>query len=134
MFPSFNVFHYRMSISGRDYFYVTECYHLVTVYWFIIIINHAFINILFLHKTSETSCITLSQKNDSLFIVMVSYYCDVRLESRNLRVRRAELHQSRAHGNTKYTVTMGFDGAFGDISIVTTFCYHGYEKQNSVHL
>jgi hypothetical protein len=22
---------------------------------------------------------------------------------------------------TKYTVTMGFDGAFGDISIVTTF-------------
>jgi hypothetical protein len=37
---------------------------------------------------------------------------------------------------TKYSVTMGFDGAFGDIFIVTTFwtdCYHEYEKQNSVH-
>jgi hypothetical protein len=32
---------------------------------------------------------------------------------------------------TKYTVTMGFDGAFEDISMVTTFqtdCYHEYEK------
>jgi hypothetical protein len=38
---------------------------------------------------------------------------------------------------TKYTITMGFDGAFGDISMVMTFqtdCYHGYEKWNSVHL
>jgi hypothetical protein len=34
----------------------------------------------------------------------------------------------------KCTITLCFDGAFGDISMATTFetdCYHGYEKQNS---
>jgi hypothetical protein len=41
-------------------------------------------------------------------------YCDVRLESWNLRIRWAELRKAHSHGNTKYIVTMGFDGAFGD--------------------
>jgi hypothetical protein len=45
----------------------------------------------------------------------------MRLESRNLRIHRAELCEDRSHGNTKYTVTMGFDGAFGGISMVMTF-------------
>jgi hypothetical protein len=59
--------------------------------------------------------------------------CDVRLESWNLRIRWAGLREARSLGNTKYTVSLGFDGAFGYISMVTTFqtdCYHGYEKQN----
>jgi hypothetical protein len=44
----------------------------------------------------------------------LSKYCDVRLESWNLR-------EACSHGNTKYIVTTGFDGAFGGISMVTTF-------------
>jgi hypothetical protein len=47
--------------------------------------------------------------------------CDVQLESWNLRIRRAELREARSHGNTKYTVSLGFDGAFGGISMVMTF-------------
>jgi hypothetical protein len=39
----------------------------------------------------------------------------------NLRIRWAELREARSHGNIKYTVSMGFDGTFGDISMVTTF-------------
>jgi hypothetical protein len=45
----------------------------------------------------------------------------VRLESWNLRIRWAELRDELSHGNTKHTVNMGFDGAFGDISVVTMF-------------
>jgi hypothetical protein len=45
----------------------------------------------------------------------------MRLESWNLCIRWAELHKAPSHGNTKYTVNMGFDGAFGDISMVMTF-------------
>jgi hypothetical protein len=41
--------------------------------------------------------------------------CEVRLESCNICVRWAELHDSCSHGNTIYTVTMGFDRVFGDI-------------------
>jgi hypothetical protein len=48
-------------------------------------------------------------------------YCDVRLKSWNLRIRWAELREAPSRGNTKYTVTLGFDGAFGDISRVKTF-------------
>jgi hypothetical protein len=47
--------------------------------------------------------------------------CDVRLESCNLRIRWAELREVRSRGNTKDTVTLRFDGAFGAISMVTTF-------------
>jgi hypothetical protein len=45
----------------------------------------------------------------------------VRLESWNLHIRRADLREARSHGNTKYAVIMGFDGAFGGISMITTF-------------
>jgi hypothetical protein len=48
-------------------------------------------------------------------------HCDVRLENWNLLICWAELGEARSHGNTKYTVTVDFDGAFGDISMVTTF-------------
>jgi hypothetical protein len=43
------------------------------------------------------------------------------LESWNLRIRWAELREARSRGNTKDTVTLGFELAFGDISMVTTF-------------
>jgi hypothetical protein len=55
----------------------------------------------------------------------------MRLESWNMCIRWAELREARSRGNTKATVTLGFDGAFGDIFMVTTFetdCYHGCEK------
>jgi hypothetical protein len=45
----------------------------------------------------------------------------MRLESWNLRIRWAQLREARSHDNTKYTVTLGFDGVFEDISTVTTF-------------
>jgi hypothetical protein len=48
-------------------------------------------------------------------------YCDVRLESWNLRICWVELREARSRGNTKDTVTLGFDRAFGDISMVTMF-------------
>jgi hypothetical protein len=48
-------------------------------------------------------------------------YCDVQLDSWNLCIHWAELRKAHSHGNTKYTVIMGFDGAFGDISMVMTF-------------
>jgi hypothetical protein len=44
----------------------------------------------------------------------------MRLESWNLRIRWAELLKARSYGN-KIHRTVGFDGAFGDISMVTTF-------------
>jgi hypothetical protein len=47
--------------------------------------------------------------------------CDVRLESWNPRIRWAEFCEARSRGNTKYTVTLGSDLAFGDVSMVTTF-------------
>jgi hypothetical protein len=37
-----------------------------------------------------------------------------------MRIRRAELREARAHAK-KYNVTMGFDAAFGDITIVARF-------------
>jgi hypothetical protein len=43
------------------------------------------------------------------------------LESWNLCIRREELREAFSHGNTKYAVTVGFNGAFGDISMVMTF-------------
>jgi hypothetical protein len=48
-------------------------------------------------------------------------YCDALLQSCNLRIRWAELSEARSNGTTKYTVILGFDEAFGDISMVTTF-------------
>jgi dihydroorotase len=48
-------------------------------------------------------------------------YCDMRLESWNLRIHQAELRKAPSHGNTKHTITLGSDGAFGDISMVTMF-------------
>jgi hypothetical protein len=56
----------------------------------------------------------------------------VQPENWNLRIQQAELREARSGGNTKYTVTLGSDGAFGDISKVTTFqtnCSHGYETE-----
>jgi hypothetical protein len=50
-----------------------------------------------------------------------SIYCDMRLESWNLCIRRAELREACSGGNTNYTVSLGSDGAFRDISMVTTF-------------
>jgi hypothetical protein len=61
-------------------------------------------------------------------------YCDMWPESHNLCICWAELRGARSHGNLKYTVTLGFDGAVGDICMVTTFetdCYHRYDKRNS---
>jgi hypothetical protein len=43
------------------------------------------------------------------------------LESWNLRINWVELCETRSRGNTKDTITLGFDGAFGDISMVTMF-------------
>ena len=52
-----------MSISIRDYFYVTEICNFVIVYWFII--THVFITIpYFTDLTLEIFNITLSQKSD----------------------------------------------------------------------
>jgi hypothetical protein len=48
-------------------------------------------------------------------------HCDVRLERCNLRIRWVELREARSHGNTKYTVTLSFVGAFGDVFMVMTF-------------
>jgi hypothetical protein len=48
-------------------------------------------------------------------------YCDVWPESRNLCICWAEFRGAHSHGNAKYTVTLGFDGAIGDISVVATF-------------
>jgi hypothetical protein len=48
-------------------------------------------------------------------------YCEVRLESGNLPLCWAELREARSRGNTRDTVILGFDGAFGDIYMVTTF-------------
>jgi hypothetical protein len=35
-------------------------------------------------------------------------------------MRRTEVREARSRRNTKDTVTLGFNGAFGDISVVTT--------------
>jgi hypothetical protein len=45
----------------------------------------------------------------------------MRLESWKLCIRWVELREARSRGNTKDTVTLGFEGAFGDISIAMTF-------------
>jgi uncharacterized membrane protein YwaF len=47
-------------------------------------------------------------------------YSVVRLESWNLRIGKRSFAR-HVLVVTNYTVTMGFDGAFGDISMVTTF-------------
>jgi hypothetical protein len=48
-------------------------------------------------------------------------YCDMRPESWNLHIHWEELHEARSCSNIKYTITLGSDGAFGDISMVMTF-------------
>jgi hypothetical protein len=43
----------------------------------------------------------------------------MQLESWNLRICWAKLREAHSHGNTKYTITMGFDGTFGDTMVMT---------------
>jgi hypothetical protein len=99
--PSFNVFYYQMSISGRDHFYVLLNYIIfhnilvhnkkiiIVILLLIIIIIYEFIFTSSLQKSSETVSTTLSQKNDLLLfiIIMVTHYYLKHVNTMLLKIR-----------------------------------------------
>lgn len=68
---SFNVFNYQMFLSD-NHFYVTEFYN---TYCLIMLASHAFVTACFVNrKTSQSLIEDLNQKNDLLFIIMVTLF------------------------------------------------------------
>lgn len=61
-------------IRERPFLCVIGLHNLFTICWLIAIIKHALIISFIEQKTMETFYIILLQKNDSLLIVMVTYY------------------------------------------------------------
>lgn len=61
-------------IRERPFLCVIGLHNLFTICWLITIIKHALIISFIEQKTMETFYIILLQKNDSLLIVMVTYY------------------------------------------------------------
>jgi hypothetical protein len=63
---------------------------------------------------------TPGERMYNVWPLLRAIYCDVRPESWNLPICWAGLHGACSRGNTKCTVTLGFDGTVEDTSMVST--------------
>jgi hypothetical protein len=69
----------------------------------------------YLYLTSYLWSQLIPESNTEHSFSFTVMFCDVRIESWNLHIRQGELREACSHGNTNYIVTLGSDGAFGDI-------------------